>query len=338
MIDLTQVGVAFTTKHGIEKAAEMTGRPKGAAKDWAEGKQPSVRDLQKMIETDPEILGSPPQASATEPMVLDDAPPAAAPASGIAPYAWPEGKRIAILMPSNRAPHLHLLKCFATLFERDKMQFIPLKTNMPPSRGRNWLAQRWLDSGCELGYFWDDDVVLPHGDVGWYRDISGNPNFPADYAQINPIARLMSQNKTFIGGCYFGRNDNGRAQYATAMASNMADDSAHTGPRNFVEETPWVGMGATLVHVNVLRDIIKTQPEVEIKNGQLAQQLGYRFRFFNSMSAYGEDSENSEDVAFCARARIAGHKVWVDHAVVPLHMGERAYCYHNTRKMQPQFY
>jgi len=331
MTQLTEIGKTFVTKYGAAKAAEIIGKNIGIPEKWvAGGNQPTVVDLQKLVEFDSTLIGAPVVTESWEEPV--------AKSEEIAPWVWPEGKRIAILMPSNRAPHLGVLKCFATLFERDKMQFIPLKTNFPPTRGRNVLASRWLASGCEWGLWWDDDTVVPHGDVGWFREITGNPNFPPEFANINPIARLLQQNRTLIGGCYFGRSDNGRAQYASAFQSNLADDAAHTGPRNFVEETPWVGFGFTLVNIRVLQDIIRTQPEIEIKNTILAGQLGYRYRFFNALSVTGDDSENSEDACFCTRALRAGHHTFVDHAVVPTHIGERGYSYHNTRRSVPAMY
>lgn len=329
MNSLTGIGVAFVEKHGAAKAAEVIGKGVQIPEKWPQGNQPTVIDLEKLVAFDPELLG----VSAAVP---GETPLPSTPL--MAPYEWPKGTRIAILMPTNRAPHVGLLKCFSAIFERDKMQFIPLKTNMPPSRGRNILAQRWMESGCPLALWLDDDVLFPHGDVQWYREQCGNPNFPAEYALINPIARLMQQNRTLIGGCYFGRSDGGRAQYANAFMSNQADDAAHNGPRNFVEETPWVGFGFTLVNVSVLHDIIRTQPEVEIKNAALAKQLGYRYRFFNALSVDGEDSENSEDNCFCTRALQAGHRTFVDHAVVPIHVGERGYSYHNTRRARPQLF
>jgi hypothetical protein len=329
---LTEIHTAYVAKHGEKKAAEVIGKNPTVVQRWAAGNMPTLMDAEKLALDDPSIFALPAApAPATE--SSDDwesTPPA--------PYAWPEGKRVAILMPTNRAPVAGVLKCFATLFERDKMQFIPYETNFPPTRGRNWLAQRFLESSCEWSLWWDDDILVPHGDVAWFRNVTRNQNFPQAFANINPIAQLMSRNQTLIGGCYFGRAEPARAQFANAFTSALTDEAAHFGPRNHIEETPWIGFGFTLVHRSVFTDIIKTQPEVEMKDVNQINSLGYRYRFFNALSAYDNNSENSEDACFCHRAALAGHKTWVDHSVVPTHWGSCGYSFHNTRKTPPRLY
>ena len=56
------------------------------------------------------------------------------------PYEWPVGTKIAILMPTNRGIQPAVLRAFAALYERDKMQFLHPGTEMA-----------LLDEGCTNG-------------------------------------------------------------------------------------------------------------------------------------------------------------------------------------------
>src|SRR5690242_2533182 len=103
MIPLTEIAPAFIKKHGAEKAAELTGVDARIVAKWAAGTPPSVINLQKLVDfdktltvdaSDIEIEALPVTVPST---VVINPPPA--------PYEWPQGKRVAIMMPSNRAPH-----------------------------------------------------------------------------------------------------------------------------------------------------------------------------------------------------------------------------------------
>jgi len=257
------------------------------------------------------------------------------PSAPVQPYQWPDGKKIAILTPTLGHPSPGYTESLAQLFERDKMKLKIQPTNFIV-RGRNQLAEWFISqSECEWSFWWDDDIGLCFGDVPWFHAQINNPAFPAQYARLHPIGRLISHGRRFIGGCYFGRHPAGLAQFAQAFVSRAADDAAHNGPRDLIQEVNWVGFGAVLIHRQVFLDIIKNQPQIEIRNVTLTRQLGFKYRFFNQTSLYGEHDDDSEDVAFCERARLAGHSIFVDYAVVPAHYGRVGYSYHNTRRAAP---
>ena len=308
---------AYMAKHGTEKIAEALGKTLPVVSGWATGKNPSLPDIQAMIEHDPESFE-----------VKQDK------VEVIAPYEFPAGKKVAILMPTNRAIHAGVLKSFSVLYEREKMQFFT-SNDTSIVRARNICAQKFLESGCEYSFWLDDDTILPHGDVEYYRKVTNNQNFPSAYININPIARLIQTQRLLVGGCYFGRSPTGVAQFQEAYVSAMVNDAAHNGPRNAVDAVGWIGFGCTLVHRKVFEDIAKTQPECEIKDAAFIGKFGYKYRFFNYVS-----DEHSEDASFCIRAKRAGHQAHVDYAVMPIHIGEAGYCYHNTttkRSINPQF-
>jgi len=307
----------YLQKYGTEEVATQLGKTANYVALWASGKNPTVADVQFMIDNSPECFDV-----------------AADTVEVLAPYEIPSGQRVCVLMPTNRSVHPGVVKAFATLYERDKMQFFTL-SDTSIVRSRNACAQRFLDSNCEYSFWLDDDTILPHGDVDYYRKVAANPNFPSAYININPIARLIQTKRTLVGGCYFGRNPTGVAQFQEAYSSQMVNDAAHNGPRNSVDPVGWVGFGCVLVHRSVFEDIIKTQPEIEVQDQAFVAKFGYKYRFFNHIT-----EEYSEDASFCIRAKKAGHQTYVDYAVMPLHVGEAAYCYHNTtqkRGFQPQY-
>ena len=316
-LQLRQGVDAYITKYGSESIAKLLGKAPATVAQWSAGKNPTMDDVQQMMDADPECFKL--EADKIE---------------TLAPYEFPSGEKVCILMPTNRPIHAGVLKSFATLYEREKMQFYT-SNDTSIVRARNICAQKFLDSGCEYSFWLDDDTILPHGDVEYYRKVSGNTSFPAAYININPIARLMQTKRTLVGGCYFGRSPTGVAQFQEAYSSQMVNDAAHNGPRNAVDPVGWIGFGCTLVHRSVFADIIKTQPEVFINDEAFVSKFGYRHRFFNYVS-----DEHSEDASFCIRAKKAGHQTYVDYAVMPIHIGEAGYCYHNTtqkRGFGPQF-
>jgi len=309
-LDIKKAVNDFVNKYGIDETSKLVGKPPSVVTQWAISKNIAFEALQIMLEKDPDMFFG---HNAQEPET-------------IAPYEFPSGKRVAILMPSIRPIHIGVLKSITALYEKDKMQFYTVADNSYV-RSRNNCAQWFLDSGCDYAFWIDDDTVLPHGDVNYYRTLSDNPNFPTSYININPIARLMQTNRTLVGACYFGRTPTGKAQFKEAYASNIANDAAHSGPRNVVNPTDWVGFGCTLVHKKVFTDIIEKVPDIAVKNMGFAQAFGYKYNFFNHI-----DDEHSEDTSFCARAKLAGHQAYVDMAVMPLHLGPVGFTYHNTNK------
>ncbi len=90
----------------------------------------------------------------------------------------------------------------------------------------------------------------------------------------------------------------------------------------------WVGFGCALVHRDVFLDVIKTQgDEIRVKNDHIKSALKYDFGFFNPV-----DNDIGDDISFCARARKAGHEVFVDLAISCGHVGSKVYTYQDIRR------
>lgn len=304
MIDLLSVGKTFIAKHGKDKTCEVTGKTAAFVTQWEAGtKNPTVEDVQKMIEYDPDPI------HAVKPL-----------------YETPElGKRLAILMVTNRAVQPATMESLIRLYEPAKMQFIRQTTNFL-TRGRNQAAWKFLQSGCEWAFWVDDDMILPCGDAEWFKSVCSAPAFPDTFAGLNTIGRLLYHKKTLIGGCYFNRTPTGKAQFNEAALNREIDAMIHVaGPRNEIRATKWVANGCMLVHRSVYEDMAKNGIAVRLDEAH-ERYLGYRYGFFDPL-----EPGMGEDVSFCLRAEKAGHQAFVDLSVMPSHIGQMAYNYFNTK-------
>lgn len=311
-MDITKLVIGFVEKHGLARTCSLTNRNAEAVTSWGNGKSPTLETLQNLIDADHDHFFPPAPPASKEPEIL-------------APYQFPAGKKVHILMPSVRPIHIGVLKSITALYERDKMQFSTVSDNSYV-RARNRCAQMFLEGGAEYSFWIDDDTVLPHGDVPYYRALCDNPSFPANFININPIAKLMQTGRSLVGACYFGRSPGGVAQFQEAYQSSITNDAAHAGPRNVVNPTGWVGFGCTLVHRSVFNDIIAKRDDIAVRDRSFVSRFGYEYGFFN----YIDDL--SEDVSFCVRAKTSGHQPYIDMSVMPLHMGTIGYSYHNTSR------
>ena len=304
MIDLISVGKRFIERHGKDKACEVTGKSIAFVNSWESGaKNPTVEDVQKRLEFDPDPI------HAVHPL-----------------YTNPElGKRLAILMVTNRSVQPATMESVMRLYDPAKMQFIRQTTNFL-TRGRNQAAWKFLQSGCEWSLWVDDDMVLPCGDAAWFKSVCSAPTFPDTFAGLNTIGRLIYHKKTLIGGCYFNRTPTGKAQFNEAALNREMDNAVHvSGPRNELRPTKWVATGCMLVHRSVYEAIVKQNPEIQI-DAEHERYLGYRYGFFDPL-----EPGMGEDVSFCLRAEKAGHTPHVDLAIMPAHIGQIAYNYFNTK-------
>lgn len=305
MIKIENIARDFLKKHGSEVAATVTGATRAEAEAWEDGraKQPKPAQLSAMLEYDPDPIHS------------------------VAPLYPKEdllGNRLAILMPTNRDIKWQTMQSINKLFDSAKMQLHIQPTNFL-IRGRNQLAWKFLQSKCEWSLWVDDDMVLPCGDAGWFKDASAAPTFPDAYAGLNAINALLRSGQKFVGGCYFHRQPGGKAQFNEAYTLAETNAVAHHGPRNDVIATRWVGTGCLLVHRSVYVDIAQKGLADRVSADVEAQQQ-YRYGFFDPIS-----SGIGEDVSFCDRASKAGHQPHVDFAVMPAHIGQSSYNYFNTR-------
>lgn len=246
---------------------------------------------------------------------------------------------------------------------RDKVRYYQELGDAMIYHARNKLAKYFLEfTKCEWSLWFDDDMIAPIGRAGWYKFIGNLPSqFPDDFAGVNTVERLLSHGKTVVGGTYFGRQRTGRL-VSSAFAVHHIDRAARTFQPGLFE-VDWIGTGCLLVHRSVFEDIQKAFPELGPTNGfdynepviQWADSVGNLYaapgpdllpQIVDYRPAHAPARDHwdfflpkpgqGEDVSFCERARLSGHKVYLDTGVQCLHVGYNCWGSHNTGEAAPK--
>jgi hypothetical protein len=211
---------------------------------------------------------------------------------------------------------------------KEKMRFYMESGDAVISNTRNKLADHFLKSNAEWSLWIDDDIIPPIGRAAWWKNICRtNADYPERVAGQHVAHRLMEHGKSgkkVVGGLYFGRNSQGSPMFY----EGLIDREAHMAARNMedsVRKCGWVATGCLLVHRQVFLDIQAKFPELApVLNPEPMQPKREFWDFFRLGVTDGED------VAFCKRAREAGHDVYVDTGLVCGHVGYQVYHSFNT--------
>jgi hypothetical protein len=229
---------------------------------------------------------------------------------------------------------------------------------------RNTVADHFLKSDCEFLLTIDDDMVVPFGRSDFHRAYLGW-NIPDPFASFHTIDRLLSHNKTLVGGLYFGRamNGKGKPMYVEGMNNPKEAEYARSGPHNVIKPTNGIGTGCLLIHRTVFEDIEKKFPNLARQpdgtkgnwftssEHTLMRDVQRTIKMLGEGPMTGEkcyaamkmltqaelDARNTsglgvgEDIMFCRRAAQAGHQCYVDMGLWCGHVGATVYDGKNTR-------
>jgi hypothetical protein len=223
------------------------------------------------------------------------------------------GRSLMVLMPCGRDTNPDTMYSLLASFDRSTMQ-LSTQVGMTHVQARNVLATRFLESGCEWSLWADDDMAWPCGNPGWFRTLAGRKDLADKWVGINAIKRLASHRKTIVGGLYFGRVAPYIAQYSTAFSDPTESQLAKRGPEDKIKPVDWVATGFLLVHRQVYLDILEKNPTLKSPNPK-----GKPHAFFTQTGAV--NAIQGEDVAFCERAKSAGHQPYVDLGCLVAHRG-----------------
>jgi hypothetical protein len=230
---------------------------------------------------------------------------------------WKENSNMIIGMPIHREVEPYTMAClFHLLWRHGRKIGIDLEVQSDVVRARNRLATRFMKSPAEWLFMVDDDMVLPVGnDQLYYRMMGkGLEDISGAFAGFDIITRLLSHEKTLIGGLYYGKSVNDVAQYAEAFHDEGENDMALTAPFDSVMPTKWVATGALLIHRTVFEAIEYNYPDVVTENDKI--ENGY---FSPIRPGVGED------VSFCTRALKSGQQPYVDMGCVCGHIGKKTF-------------
>lgn len=223
--------------------------------------------------------------------------------------AW-EGRDVCLCLPVyNSVPQAHYFSMLCTVMKYRmalRMEFRGEDSMI--TRSRNHLAKRFLNTGANWSIWFDSDMVFPFGHAGIYMTMTNMRNLPEVFLGLHTIERLLSWNKTIVGGCYWDRRGGGRliAGGGGALTRPIPHDSLH--PLGFV------GTGCLLVHRQVFLDIAAKFPET-LSDESLGNECGFFTNIQIPQRMMGEDE------SFAKRATDAGHPTFLDLGLICGHIG-----------------
>ncbi len=184
---------------------------------------------------------------------------------------------------------------------------------------RNELAMRFLASDAKYLLFIDDDMIVPIGRPGFFKQMCRLPtDFPDEAAALSTAERLASHNLGVVGASYFGRQPNGRP--INSLMNSPEYMKRVSSFSDGVMECDWIGTGCMMIKREVLLDMQQQFPE-------LAPEVeGAPWNFFHPDTDGG-----GEDIAFCRRAAKCGHQPHVDTMLHAQHVGYGIYGLHTSR-------
>lgn len=270
-----------------------------------------------------------------------------APETPVTPQLW-EGKSVYIALPWYKTTNPRTAFSLMAMLDRRRMAVSLDFGDAFVAHSRNKLADGFLRTKFEWMLMVDDDSVPPFGNAALYNSFTG---FDLDekFAGLNGIDRLLSHNKTIVGGLYRGRWTHGKPIFAEG---GQIQKWIESGPKDELRPTKWVGFGFVLLHRTVFLDIEKSFPHLARKadgtGGNFFTSSEHDMRHAvetilnspddlsgsdlreNLRRAMQTSDRNSnlgvgEDVQFCRRAAQAGHTTFIDLGCIVGHLGEHCF-------------
>jgi hypothetical protein len=327
---------------GIDEAAAFFGRTKSVLGKWQSGTAlPDLPACQKILDEAFDkglkmpVFDKPPEQGQTIP---DPAPTLAmlpnkrttteGPKVEQDPVkAMEKARTFSILSPVNRemsyATVLSMLGNWkATLPEavRELLAHMDFEPDTTPHMARNRLATRFLEKGDEWSFWMDTDIIAPIGNPAWFKRRTGTKHADQWFSRA-AIERLTTRGKTFVGAVYSQRSADRKILASPGVqARNEAEkltveEIRSKGPQDRIVEVEWVGFGCVAVHRRVFEDILTKVAGVKSSTKDKAHE------FFTPVKG----GDEGEDMAFCHRAKQAGHPVFLDLGVHCGHIGKFAF-------------
>jgi hypothetical protein len=142
---------------------------------------------------------------------------------------------------------------------------------------RNSLAQRALEYGADWILWIDSDMVFPH----------------------DALHRLLAHQVSIVG-CNYPRRVDPFTPTAVALPTDKEKAKPHYGADEALTEVHHAGMGLMLTRTQVFKDLKELDPK--------APWFGFPWNPVRQVTT-------GEDVAMQSRARVCGHKTYIDNAL-----------------------
>lgn len=267
-----------------------------------------------------------------------------------------ENKQVMLCLPFYKLTNPRTAFALLSMMDRRRMALSLDFGDAFVAHARNKLADNFLRSGMQWCLMVDDDNLPPFGNAAMYNSFTGFA-LPDEFAGLHGIDRLLSHNKTLVGGMYRGRWPHSKPIFAEGPALEKWIEG---GPRNELRPTKWVGFGFVLIHRSVFLDIEKKFPDLarkedgtggnwftssehdlmkavqEILASQEAMDKDGILQHLARALEISKKNSNlgvGEDVQFCRRAAQAGHQCYIDLGCVVGHLGDYMYGYGTKKKV-----
>lgn len=220
-----------------------------------------------------------------------------------------EGRDVCLCIPTNKPiPEATFFTVLALVMKyRMALRFEHRGGDSMVTRSRNQLAKRFLDTGATWSVWFDSDMVFPIGNAEVYMTLTNMRHVAHKFLSVHVIERLISWNKSVVGGCYWDRRGGGKL---IAGGGNIMRPIPHDS----LTPIGFVGTGCLAVHRQVFLDIAQKFPETLSKDS-----LGNECGFFTNIQT--PKRMLGEDESFAWRANEAGHPSFLDLGLLCGHVG-----------------
>lgn len=228
---------------------------------------------------------------------------------GLKKKAW-EGRDVCLCLPIiDSVPQPTVYSWMALVAKyRQALRYEMRGDDSDITRSRNHLAKRFLNTGATWSIWFDSDMVFPVGHAGIYATMTNMKQIPEKYLGYHTIERLISWNKTIVGGCYWDRRGGGK------LIAGGNQPILHAIPSDTIQGIAFVGTGCLAIHRQVFLDIASKFPET-MSNESLGNECGFFTQIQTPQRMLGEDE------SFAKRATDAGHPTFLDLGLLCGHIG-----------------
>lgn len=308
---------------GAAKVAEDLEIPQGLVSQFSSRKKaPGLKACQRIID-----LWANGACKSTETKIEDDGSAMSAefdangclsmeycpPEWGVKKKAW-EGRDVCLCIPSYKdipGPTFFTLMALAMKY-RMGIRFQHRDDDSMITRSRNHLAKRFMDTGATWSIWFDTDMLFPFGHAGPYMTLTGMNKVPEKYLAVNTIERLISWDRTIVGGCYWDRRGSGK------LIAGGNQPILNPIPSDNLQPVAFVGTGCLAVKRQVFVDIAAMFPETMHEDS-----LGNESGFFTNIQT--PSRMLGEDESFAKRATEAGHPSYLDLGILCGHIGKNCH-------------
>lgn len=220
-----------------------------------------------------------------------------------------EGRDVCLCLPWYKETYPDTVLCIMAMWDKTRMRLELRSGDSMITRSRNQLAKRFLNTGATWSIWFDDDMVFPFGHAGIYMTMTNMRNVPAQFLGLNTIERLISWNKTIVGGCYWDRRGGGK------LIAGGNQPITSPIPSDTIAGVAFVGTGCLAIHRQVFLDIATKFPETMSEKSH-----GNECGFFTNIQT--PERMMGEDESFAKRATDAGHPSYLDLGILCGHIGQ----------------